>query len=87
MPTSFTIDNLEDDIIAHLQIEAARRGLDINSLARDLLRNSLGLSGNTSLPRRQRGLEQLAGTWSAHEAGEFLAAVSDFDHIDEGLWR
>jgi hypothetical protein len=32
-------------------------------------------------------LDSLAGTWSDQEANEFLAAVSEFNRVDEKLWQ
>ncbi len=34
-----------------------------------------------------KSLDRLMGIWSAEEAAEFHEAVSDFDHIDESLWK
>jgi len=32
-------------------------------------------------------LDSLAGTWSEEDAAEFASATSDFEQVDQQLWR
>ena len=87
MATSLTIDPLDDNTLRRLEAEARRRGLDVSSMAAELLKAGL------ELPQRSRGgaagrtLKELAGTWSRKEADHFLATISDLEQVDEQLWQ
>ena len=63
--------------------EKRRRGVSLNQTAIDLLRRALGLEE----AERSNGLAALAGGWSAEDLARFEAAVTDFERVDEELWR
>lgn len=71
---------------ARLKAEARRRGISVNALVLELIREGVGLCRTE--PRRvvHHDLDALAGTWSEDEAAEFLDAVSDFGQIDKAMW-
>lgn len=87
MATSLKIDDVDEEIVRKLKAEACRQGVDVNSLARQLLENGLGLVTQTRRTTSPCTLEDLAGTWSDEDATAFLAAVSDLSRIDEAMWR
>ena len=81
MASSITIDNLDAETAARLQAEAFRRGLDIKTLAAELLKKGLGSSHKGPPGKVQHALTELAGTWSDDEATEFLSLIADFENI------
>ncbi len=83
-----TVRGLDDDIVRELHRIADEEALSLNQSVRKLLRRGLsqpdnrdgdGVVGNS--------LDDLFGTWSVEEADEFDRAVSDFEVIDEEMWR
>jgi plasmid stability protein len=86
MSESLTIRNLDKKILDRLHAEALQRGTDVADVARDILCRALAVPVVEPPPIRDT-LRSLAGTWSAAEMEEFLAAVADFEKIDEDLWK
>lgn len=91
MSVSFTISNLDDETFRRLQIEAQRRGVDLESAARSVLASNLPAveqtpRGATNGPP-YHDLDFLVGTWSEDEAQSFLDAVSQFRPIDRDVWQ
>ncbi len=77
-----TVRNLPKEIAAALEKEKQRRGKSLNQTVIDLLALSLGVTGT-----RSNGIARLAGTWTEAEHQEFLAAIPQFEEIDQELWR
>ncbi len=82
-----SLRGLDEVTAKRLRSEAKRRGLSINSLVIQLIREGVG----TKRPEVSRApfsdLDRLAGTWSKDEAERFMKAVSDFEQIDRDLWQ
>jgi plasmid stability protein len=81
-----TIRGLDDAAAARLKQEANTRGVSVNSVLRQLVREGLGLD------RSRRGephadLDALAGTWTADEADAFEQAVEPFEQVEPEQWR
>ena len=83
MANSITIDNLDAETAARLQAEAHRRGLDIKTLAAELLKKGLQTTREGPPGKFQHGLMEFAGTWSDDEATEFLSLIADFENKKE----
>jgi len=81
-----TIRDVDDTLREALRREAQERGLSVNRLVLQLLRESVGLAAPGS-----RGpyhdLDALAGTWSDEEAAEIEKELAIQRTIDEQLWR
>jgi hypothetical protein len=90
MDTSITITDLDAVTLQLLKQEARRRSVDVNTLAREVLRHGVpppegqGASHATTL---HHDLDDLAGTWSEADAWAFEAAVEGFGRIDRKLWK
>jgi len=91
MSTTINLDNLDPETLGGLRREAARRGVDVNELACELLREKFGPAQPTEGVSRPfhgtRELDDFAGTWSEKDFTEFMAAIADFEKVDEELWR
>jgi hypothetical protein len=83
MSTTITIQGVEESVARRLEAEARRRGLSTEEFALELIRRALGAGRGQTY----HDLDSLAGTWSEEQADEFLAAVADFEKVDETLWR
>ena len=83
---AMTIRGLDDAAAARLKQEAKDRGVSVNSLLKQLVREGLDL--DQSRQRKPHAdLDALAGTWSDEEASEFEQATEAFGHIEPELWR
>jgi hypothetical protein len=90
MGFSITINDVDAITLQRLETEARRRGVDVSTLARDVLRQSVPPSeaappSPAAAPHHD--LDALAGTWSDADTREFEAAVEGFAHIDPELWK
>jgi hypothetical protein len=83
MSTTITIQGVEESIVRRLAAEAQQRGLNIEEFVPELIRQTL----DAGRGQTYHDLDSLAGTWSEEQADEFLAAVADFEKVDETLWR
>ena len=82
---SITLHRLDDDLETRLSEVAAKRGLSLNQLIKNLLRERLGLDQPPTNHRED--FEEFCGQWSDAEAKAFEKAVSDFATIDEEIWQ
>lgn len=86
MAKTFTIKDLDDTSSTWIAEEATRRGVDEQTVLKDLIHNALILGNGAGLPV-YRDLNDLAGTWTEEEAEEFRRATEVFNQVDEDLWR
>lgn len=71
-----------------LKAEARRRGQSVNRTVLELIREAMGQADDPGQGRRAfDDLDHLAGTWTADDAAEFLAAAGEHRAVDDGLWR
>lgn len=89
MTDHITLDSLDSEVISRLRAEARRRGIEVGKLIAELLASALGTTPpeNEKRTSGKRSLSDLAGTWSHEEAEAFLAAIADFEHIDQDMWK
>jgi len=78
----YTIRNVPDHLDAALRSMARARGKSLNEVAIEALVRGAGLS---DIPRRQRDLRDIAGSWQEDPA--FGSALAEQDTIDEAMWR
>jgi plasmid stability protein len=84
---TITITDLDETTEGWLNAEAARAGKSIEELVRQILRNSVTLEQPRAEDQIHHDLDELAGTWSAEDTDEFLAAIADFEQVDVHLWQ
>jgi len=70
-------------LLESLQAEAARRGVDVNALVKELLREGLRPAVRAGGTPPYHDLDALAGTWSEEEANAFLSATEYLQQVDE----
>ncbi len=89
MTDHITIDGLDSEVISRLRAEAQRRGIKLGKLIAELLESALGTvpDAHEKQAPGKRSLSDLAGTWSHEEAEAFLAAIADFEQIDQDIWK
>ena len=82
---AMTIRGLDEDEATRLKRDAATRGVSVNALLKQMVREALGLDRP---PRGQRhtDLDALAGTWSEEDAEGFAQAMQPFEQVEPGLW-
>lgn len=84
--TQLTVRDVDERLGEALRREAEARGLSVNRLVLQLLRESVGLSAHKEPPVFS-DLDYLAGTWSAEEAAELEPHLSAQRRIDTDLWN
>jgi plasmid stability protein len=80
-----TIRGCDENLAEILKETGRRRGISVNRLVLETLRNAL--IGEGKKPRRYTDLDELAGTWSVAEADIFDRAVAEFESIEAEEWR
>lgn len=83
---NFSLRGIDEDIALRLKSEAKRREISVNALILELIREGLGIRRRQPGEMIHRDLDALAGTWGAEDTAAFLAAISDFESVDEGIW-
>ena len=68
-----------------LKAEAAKNGISVNGLILRYINKGIGLDPVSR--SKHSDLDSLAGTWSDSENDEFMAAIRDFERIDEDMWK
>lgn len=81
------VRDLDDKLHARLKVEARRRGLSLNALTKQALRQAVERRHAPDAQGRYGDLDALAGTWSVAQARQFEAATRAFTEVDPELWR
>lgn len=81
-----TVRDVDERLGEALKREAEARGMSVNRLVLQLLRESVGLAPSTE-PAAYTDLDHLAGTWSDKDAAEFERLLAGQRSVDESLWR
>lgn len=84
---NFSLRGIDEETARRLKGEARRKGLSVNALVLQLIRRGVGLERPPTRRPVHHDLDALAGTWDKKTATRFLKATSDFEAIDEELWR
>lgn len=84
--SQLTVRDVDERLAEALRREAEARGLSVNRLVLQLLRESVGLSSSKQ-PPIFTDLDHLAGTWSAENAAEIEPHLSTQRRIDVELWN
>ena len=87
MGTSITITDIDAVTLQRLEAEARRRGIDVSTLAHEVLRQAVPPPQTQAAAQTHHDLDSLAGTWSEADARAFEAAVEGFGRIDPELWK
>ena len=92
MASSITINGLAPVTLHRLEVEARRKGVDVATVARDVLRRGAPPAepqAQPSAPEAQQhhDLDHLAGTWTEVDADAFAAAAEPFARIDPEIWK
>jgi hypothetical protein len=80
-----TIRNVDPETLKLLELEAQRRGIDLNDVANEAL--SRGTHPAATESPSQAQVEALAGTWTHAEADEFMRAMAPLSEVDPDLWK
>jgi hypothetical protein len=84
--TQLTVRDVDQRLDETLKQEAETRGMSVNRLILQLLRESVGLSSSKQSPVFT-DLDPLAGTWTESDAAEFEQSLSTQRPIDDELWK
>jgi hypothetical protein len=87
MGLSVTVDDLDAETLDRLRAEATRRGVDVGTVIKQMIRDELRPVAASGSAETHHELDSLAGTWSADEARAFVAATAELRKLDEDLWK
>lgn len=82
--TNLTLRGCDEELARALKTASRRRGLSVNRLILETLREKLVGEGKNH--RRHDDLDHLAGTWSDEEAAAFERSTAGFEELDASLW-
>lgn len=83
---TITLEHLDKALVAWIEEEARQTGASLEAVVSRLITRGIEME-REKLPPRPDDLDSLAGTWSDEETEEFLRITSDFNKIDEDMWR
>lgn len=78
----YTVRSVPEDVDKELRAKAVREGCSLNTYIVDTLKNGAGLSDT---PPSFHDLDHLAGKWIKDPECE--KALTEFDRIDEDMWK
>jgi len=84
--TQVTIRQLEDEWVTAAKAKAADRGVSMNTVLKEAVKNGLGSVDK----KKTNGLERFAGCMpfeSKEEENNWERAMKVFDVIDENVWK
>jgi len=81
---NLTLRGCDEDLALALKKTSAQRGMSINRLILETLREKILDEGKSR--HRHDDLDHLAGTWTAEEAAAFERSIAGFEEIDNSLW-
>ncbi len=77
-----TVRGFDDELSASLRRLAKREGISLNQAALRLLRRGAGLADTVGA-----SFDHLIGSWTQADADGMVAALEEFETIDEAAWR
>jgi hypothetical protein len=83
---TITIRKIPPELARELRREAEKEGASLAKTVIRLLLRATGLSPDGERRNRWEDLDELAGTWTAEEAGVFDEAVSEQRRVDPDVW-
>lgn len=85
--TQLTVRGVDEQLLNSLKKTAIERGVSVNRLVLEALRQMTGLASDGQAVQRHHDLDYLAGTWTAEEYANFQAALDQQRQIDTELWQ
>ncbi|MCP4750728.1 MAG: hypothetical protein GY866_07540 [Proteobacteria bacterium] len=82
--SQITLRKIPENLEKQIRVLAQKNHTSLNKTIIDLLEKALGTERTS---KKKRDLSQLAGTWSEREAKEFEKNISQFERIDEEIWK
>jgi hypothetical protein len=80
--TQLTVRGVDEQLLRALKERASQRGISVNRLVLDTLRQMEGLGPNRNTQQRYHDLDYLVGTWSDEEYEEFQTALAQQRQIE-----
>ena len=87
MTGTITLHSVDKATANWISEEAQRRRVSIESLVVELIRRGVDVERQAQQLPPYHDLDSLAGTWSETDTAEFVNAISDFEQVDNNLWR
>ena len=85
--TQLTVRGVDSTLHEKLRAAAASKGVSINHLVLEILRQASGLVIQSGKRPEYHDLDYLAGTWDAAQAEEFSRLTGEQRTIEADLWR
>lgn len=83
---SITIHGLDNELSELISEKANRSGISLNQTIKMLLRDSLGVTNDTS-KKRQANFADLFGKWTIKDEKEFNIKTKKLERIDPEDWQ
>ena len=83
--STICLRGIDETVKERLKHEASQAGISVNALILKFIHKAIGQGATRH--RQYHDLDQFAGSWSEEEAAQFLTSISDFEKIDEEMWK
>ena len=85
--TDIIIRNMDRDLFERIKYEAECQGTDVAGYITNLVKKIFGVGNISEKNIVHHDLDYLGGTWSNRDGESFTKNISDFETIDEYLWK
>jgi len=83
---TMTLRGIDDAISGALKEKARREDTSVNTVMLRILKEALGIEKKKRIVVYD-DLDHLAGTWSTNDLKEFENSTSQFEKVDEDIWK
>jgi ferritin-like protein len=82
---SISVHGVDTETEKTIKERAKNEGKSVNKVMKELVAQSLGLTGRP--PDNRAEFADLCGVWTEKQASEFMELIADFEVVDAKDWR
>ncbi|MBI5207152.1 MAG: antitoxin [Candidatus Firestonebacteria bacterium] len=81
---TITVRGIDNEVSKALKEKAKEERTSVNSIILEVIKEALGLKKRKAI---YHDLDHLAGTWNEKDFKDFQNKITDFETIDENMWK
>ncbi len=81
---TITVRGIDNEVSRALKEKAKKERTSVNSIILEVIKEALGLKKRKTI---YHDLDHLAGTWNEKDFKDFKNKITDFETIDEKIWK
>ncbi|MBI4651780.1 antitoxin [Candidatus Desantisbacteria bacterium] len=82
--STITVRGIDNEVSKALKEKAKENRTSVNSIVLEVIKEALGLIKRKTI---YHDLDHLAGTWNEKDFKDFQNKITDFETIDENMWK